>query len=927
MQEPAIPPDENARQAALNSLYVLGTPPEERFDRITRTVQRLFDVPIVLISLIDANRQWFKSCQGLSVSETPRSISFCGHAILQDTPLIIPDALRDERFADNPLVTDAPHIRFYAGFQLRHPNGSRLGTLCLIDRRPRHLVAHDIDTLNDMRAWAEGELSVLNVSVALRIKEEAEARLNAIMNGVEDGIITINEVGLIESLNYAAERIFGYSLDEVKGRNVSLLMPEAYHFENDGDAVAEWSDMCGVRRELTARRRDGAEFPAELTVSEVMLAERRIFAGVVRDVGDLKRTERALRDTSLLQQAILDSANLTIISTDMKGVILTFNVTAQEMLGYVAEDIVGKATLAILHDSHEVMRRAAELSKELETTVEPGFETFVAKARIGHSDENEWTYRRKDGTSFPVLLTVTALEDADGVIAGFLAIGQDITERTKVERMKREFISTVSHELRTPLTSIRGALGLIAGDVAGEVPDQMRSLVDIAYKNSDRLTRLVDDLLDMEKIESGKLDITLGPVELMPLLEQTLEGNKSYGEQLHVRFELTDSVPDIVVRADSGRLMQVLTNLLSNAAKFSPGGDVVHVAVSRMNEKVRIAVSDHGPGIPDEFKKHIFEKFSQADSSDTRQIGGSGLGLSISRALMECMHGSIGFESDAGKGATFHVDIPEWRENLAAHPYPARSSYRRRVLICEDDYEMAGYLGGLLDKAGFSSDIANNATHAKWLVSNGRYVALLLDHMMPEQDGVSLVRELRRQHGQIPLPVIVVSASAEQAKAEMEYGCEDVLDWLPKPVDAERLLDLLRDAAARATLPRILYVEDNKDDVGVVSALLEGLADITFSADMDNAKFRLAREDFDLVILDLLLPDGFGTALLPHIKNANDEPVPVIIYSAHPVSKETAGRVVAALVKSETSGEQLVSAVSEQLNRSAHQGSGVTSNA
>lgn len=917
MQEPAIPPDENARQAALNRLHILDTSPEDRFDRITRTVQRLFDVPIVLISLLDANRQWFKSCQGLSVSETPRSISFCGHAILQDAPLIIPDALCDERFADNPLVIGEPRIRFYAGFHLRHPNGRKLGTLCLMDRCPRNLDARDIDTMYDMRAWAESELGALNMSAALMIKEEAETRLNAIMHGVGDGIITIDEVGLIESLNHAAERIFGYSQEEVKGRSVSMLVPEAYHFENDGDAMAQRSGISGVRRELRARRRDGTEFPAELTVSEIMLSGRRLFAGVVRDVADLKRAEIALRDTSLLQQAILDSADLTIISTDVHGIILTFNVNAQEVLGYTAEEVVGKVTLAIFHDRDEVVQRAAALSKELGTTVRPGFEALVAKVRLGHLDENEWTYRRKDGTGLPVLLTVTALKGADDMITGFLAIGKDITERIKVEHMKREFISTVSHELRTPLTSIRASLGLITGNVVGEVPEQMQSLVDIAYKNSDRLTRLVNDLLDMEKIESSKLNMSLGPVVLMPLLEQTLEENKSYGEQLNVRFELTGSMPDIVVRADSGRLMQVVTNLLSNAAKFSPNDDVVRVDVARMNEMVRITVSDNGPGIPDEFKENVFEKFAQADSSDTRQIGGSGLGMSISKALMERMHGSIGFESDLGKGTVFYVDIPEWRENLAGNPSSMRNPYRHRVLICEDDYEMAGYLGGLLDKAGFNSDIANNATHAKWLLSNGRYVALLLDYLMPKQDGISLLRELRRNYGQIPLPVIVISKATEQAKVEVGGDCEGVLGWLPKPVDPERLLSLLKDAAARVSLPRILYVEDNEDDVKLVSELLRGIAEITFVGNMNNAKFRLARERFDLVILDLLLPDGFGTTLLPYIKDTSDEPVPVIIYSVYPVSKEAAGLVAADFVKSETSADQLISAISAQLNHTA----------
>lgn len=914
MQEPAIPSDERERQAALNSLHILDTSPEDRFDRITRTVQRLFGMPIVLISLLDANRQWFKSCQGLSASEIPRSISFCGHAILQDVPLIIHDALCDERFADNPLVIDGPHIRFYAGFQLRHLNGSKLGTLCLMDQCPRNLDAGDIDTIHDMRAWAESELGALNMNAALMIKEEAEARLNAIMNGVGDGIIIINEVGLIESLNHAAERIFGYSQEEVKGRSVSTLVPEAYYFENDGDTTLERSGICGVRRELRARRRDGTEFSAELTVGEIMLSDRRIFAGVVRDVADLKLAESALRDTNLLQQAILDSADLTIISSDVHGIILTLNVSAQEMLGYTAEEVVGKVTLAIFHDRDEIVQRASELSKELEITVRPGFEALVAKVRLGYSDENQWTYRRKDGSGFPVLLTVTALKGADGVITGFLAIGKDITERIKIEHMKREFISTVSHELRTPLTSIRASLGLIVGNVVGEVPEQMKSLLDIAYKNSDRLTRLVNDLLDMEKIESSKLNMSLGPVELMPLLEQTLDGNKSYGDQLNVRFVLTGSVPDVVVRADSGRLMQVITNLLSNAAKFSPDGDVVSVDVARMDGMVRITVSDNGPGIPDEFKMNVFEKFSQADSSDARQIGGSGLGLSISKALIECMHGSIGFESELGKGAAFHVDIPEWRKNIEVDFCSIRNPHRHRVLICEDDYEMAGYLGGLLDKAGFNSDIANNATHAKWLLRNGRYVALLLDYLMPKQDGVSLLRELRRNYGKIPLPVIVISTATEQARLEMGRDSDGVLGWLSKPVDPVHLLGLLKGAAASVSLPRILYVEDNEDDVKLVSELLRGIAEITFVDNMDNAKFRLSRERFDLVILDLILPDGFGTTLLPYIKNASDEPVPVIIYSVHPVSKDTAGLVAANFVKSETSAEQLITAISAQLN-------------
>lgn len=545
MREPLYPIDEQQRLAALHGLHVLDTPPDERFDRITRCAQRLFDVPIALISLIDANRQWFKSCQGLSVAETPRSISFCGHAILQDNPLVIPDALQDARFADNPLVTGEPHIRFYAGYPLRHSNGAKLGTLCLIDRRPRTFDEHDLAALSDLGAWAESELNRLSLAAIVALKEKSEAQL---------------------------------------------------------------------------------------------------------------------RDVTKLQQAILNGANFTIISTDTNGIIHTFNAAAQQWLGYAEEDIIGKVTPAIIHDPGEVVARARKLSKELGVTIEPGFEVFVAKARLGIPDENEWTYIRKDGSRFPVLLSVTALRDKNGDVTGFIGIGSDITERKRVERLKSEFISTVSHELRTPLTSIQGSLGLITGGMMGDLPEQVKFLMDIAYKNTDRLGRLVNDILDMEKIESGKVEITLKPVQIMPLLEQTLEANKSYGAQLHVRFALSDALPDVMVLADGDRLVQVLTNLLSNAAKFSPAHDVVNISVRRSDESVRVAVSDHGPGIPEDFKGRIFQKFSQADSSDSRRTGGSGLGLSISQALMERMGGGIGFEARPGGGTTFYVDLPEWRE-------------------------------------------------------------------------------------------------------------------------------------------------------------------------------------------------------------------------------------------------------------------------
>lgn len=234
----------------------------------------------------------------------------------------------------------------------------------------------------------------------------------------------------------------------------------------------------------------------------------------------------------------------------------------------------------------------------------------------------------------------------------------DISERIRIDKMKSEFISTVSHELRTPLTSIVGSLGLVAGGALGEIPVQAKNLVEIAHRNSLRLSLLINDLLDMEKLAEGKMDFKMQRQKLMPLIEQALEDNQGYGTARHVELELTGRSYDTRVNVDAHRLMQVLSNLLSNAIKYSPDNGTVEVAVHHDEQTARITVTDRGPGIPAEFRSRIFQKFSQADSSDTRQKGGTGLGLAIARELVVRMGGKIGFDSVEGQGASFYIEFP-----------------------------------------------------------------------------------------------------------------------------------------------------------------------------------------------------------------------------------------------------------------------------
>ena len=669
MLEPTFPVDENGRIAELCSLHILDTPTEERFDRITCTVQLVFNVPIALISLVDSSRQWFKSHRGLDLRETPRSISLCGHAILSDDAFIVPDATLDARFADNPLVLGEPFIRFYAGIPLHSASGARLGTLCMIDRVPRSFSDEDVATLRDLAKWAELELNLYSVAQATELSREKESRLQAIVEHAGDAIITIDNAGLVETFNPAAQRIFGYRADEVIGRPVQLLAAEHYRNEVEryvqGLAVEGIGSRSRISRQVIARRKDGSRFPADLVVTEMRVNGWRAFTGLVRDISrrrraadEVKKLNRQLAETLSLQQAILNSTNYAIIAVNTAGEVTMFNDGAQRMLGYTEKEMATQEALALLYDPSELLGRRQALSLELGREVGAGADAFIAKARLRKPDETEWTFIRKDGSRLPVMLSLSGVWDEQELLTGFVGIAHDLSDRKRVEHMKNEFVSTVSHELRTPLTSIRGSLGLLAGGAAGEIPPAGKALLDIANKNCERLVRLINDILDVEKIESGNMRFEPEVQPLLPLAEQAVAATNAFASQFQVSFDLRSDSGDLMVLVDTDRLTQVIVNLLSNASKFAPPGDIVEVRLLRKARVARLSVIDHGVGIPPEFRERIFQKFAQADSSDIRQKGGTGLGLNISKAIIERHHGVMDFISEPGVRTEFYFELP-----------------------------------------------------------------------------------------------------------------------------------------------------------------------------------------------------------------------------------------------------------------------------
>jgi len=292
------------------------------------------------------------------------------------------------------------------------------------------------------------------------------------------------------------------------------------------------------------------------------------------------------------------------------------------------------------------------------------FKALIVPLLSGKKDSLtvETVHQHKNGEQIPVEIFLQYIAP-ENESARFVAIVRDITERKRVERMKSEFVSTVSHELRTPLTAISGALGLLSGGALGTLPEQAGAMIAIADKNGKRLAFLINDLLDMEKLASGKMHFDMQAQPLMPLLEQALEANQAYGAERQVTLDLTGRMPGVMVSVDGQRIMQVLSNLLSNAVKYSPEKGSVEVAASLQEKMVRVTITDHGPGIPVAFRDRIFQKFAQADASDSRQKSGTGLGLAITRELIERMGGQIGFDSVENKGTSFFFDLPIQPEN------------------------------------------------------------------------------------------------------------------------------------------------------------------------------------------------------------------------------------------------------------------------
>jgi PAS domain S-box-containing protein len=473
--------------------------------------------------------------------------------------------------------------------------------------------------------------------------------------------------------------------------------------------------------------------------------------GVAFDITERKHADEQFR-------LAIEAAPTGMLLMDRNGSIVLVNAQIERLFGYPRSELLGRPIEILVPD-----RLRANI---------PDFRkgSFSAPA----AQTVELYGLRKDGSEVPIEIGLNPLPTSEGEFV--LSSIVDVSPRLELDRIRNEFVSTVSHELRTPLTSIRGSLGLLQSGAMGALPENAAEMVAIAYKNSGRLVRIINDILDIGTIDAGKLTLQMSIVPLAVLLQQSAEANAGFAEKCGVRFLLEPISASDRVMADPDRLMQVVANLLSNAAKFSPAGAEVVIRVRSGPASMRIEVQDSGAGIPEEFQAHIFEKFAQADASATRRFEGTGLGLSIARKLVEAMGGSIGFTSVVDQGTVFYVELPRvdtaptglrsaQLSETAAHKVLfalvnsaeiGTSVSVPKLLYVEDDEDLISVIRAAL--VGRVEIVpARNLRDAERLLHEQEFGLVILDQSLPDGNGIALVDMIAAHAGHL-VPIIILSA-------------------------------------------------------------------------------------------------------------------------------------------------------------------------
>ncbi len=587
MQKPPLPANELERLLALAACSILDTPAEADFDALTELVAELIDVPMALVSLVDADRQWFKSRVGLDVPETARDVSFCAHVVASGQALVVQDTLTDARFADNPLVLGPPNIRFYAGFPVHDRNGLVLGTLCALDRKPRQLGSKQRVLLARLANQAS---SLLQLRRANRLIADEVVNLLTLRRFFDmslDLLCTAGPDFHFLELNPAWQRTLGWSLESLRSRAfLDLVHPDDLHATVAVSARMLEPGSSAVGFENRYLHKDGGW----IWLSWVAIRADGIFYATARDVSQAKQEAQTLAENEARLRNVLAAANFSIIATDMSGIIQVFSPGAERLLGYQAREMVGQQSPAIVHDPGEIEARARVLSGELSREVAADFDVFVAKARVdGLPDEQPWTYVRKDGSRVPVRLSVTAMQDASGQLIGYLGVAQDQSGQRAAEQYAAQLFESAPNGL--VVTDREGTIQSVNAKV-GELFGQMQALL---------LGQRLDALVAPKQ-----------PVERRQLLEMISSAGRSSGPAASLDFEASGAeqrefalqvslsavqtpkgpgvlaaLTDVTTRVTQARYMATQLAVLGHLTQASSGTDAIGRTLRQLTESLK----------------------------------------------------------------------------------------------------------------------------------------------------------------------------------------------------------------------------------------------------------------------------------------------------------------------------------------------------
>jgi PAS domain S-box-containing protein len=667
-------------------------------------------------------------------------------------------------------------------------------------------------------------------AVAIEDLRQSEERFRLLVDSVRDyAIFMLDPDGIVLTWNTGAERFKGYKAHEIIGQHFSRFYPPEALARALPAHELEVAKATGVYEDEGWRvRKDGSLFWANVVITPVRNDRGELlgFAKVTRDLTQRRAHEEDLRRSEERFRLLVEGVNeYAVFMLDANGRVASWNAGAERIKGYSSKEIIGQH-FSIFYPSEA--RESGWPDHELQLAAEKG--SFV---------ENGWRLR-KDGTAFWANVTITALRDDIGRLLGFAKLTRDLTEAKRIEaielagqqreemleaersarmaaqratRVKDEFLATLSHELRTPLSAILGWTQVLLRSESSKAPEVQKRAIEVIDRNARAQVQLIDDLLDLSRIMTGKIRLDLHQVAFAGIVAAAVDSAIPSAEAKSIRLKTILGASQDVISADSARLQQVVWNLLTNAIKFTPKGGQIQVLLQRVNSHLELSVSDTGIGIPASYLPHVFDRFSQKDSSTTRTFGGLGLGLSICKQLVELHAGSIRAASQGeGKGATFFVQLPlsivHMEDPSPPRIHPTTESAGADVLslprldgvhvfIVDDEPDARDLVRTVLADQGAKVTSFGSAQEALAALRTTRPTVLICDVGMPKMDGYELIRTVRAEeprNERIPALALTAFARAEDRKRSLVAGYQA---HLAKPFDVGEFILVVADLVGR----------------------------------------------------------------------------------------------------------------------------------